>query len=78
MSIKNVTLCLAVGLSFIISLPQQAYSVENTGKKDPLIIQEQGSFMAGGSVVAAKEKYNPLAPTPESQTLHGDHAYIFY
>lgn len=64
MSIKNVTLCLAIGLSFIISLPQQAFSLENAGKKESLIIQEQGSFMAGGSVVEAKEKYNPLAPTP--------------
>ncbi len=42
------------------------------------MIQEQGSFMAGGSAVQAKEAYNPLAPTSESQTLHGDHAYVYY
>lgn len=73
-------LCLSCGLAFCIAafLPQQAFSVENTEKKEALLIQEQGSFMAGGTVVRAKEKYNPLKPTPENQTLHGDHAYIFY
>lgn len=44
----------------------------------PLMIERQGSFSAGGTVVPAKEKYDPLAPTPQSQTLHGDHASVFY
>ena len=74
MKIKTVLigLCLAVGLVFGSS----AMAAENAN--EPLMIQEQGSFMAGGTVIPAKEAYNPLAPTPESQTLHGDHAYIFY
>jgi pimeloyl-ACP methyl ester carboxylesterase len=33
-----------------------------------LVIQEQGSFAVGGSVKAG----------PDGQTLHGDHAYVFY
>ena len=44
----------------------------------PLMIQEQGSFAAGGAVIPAKEPYDPLKPRPEGQTLHGDHAYVFY
>lgn len=45
---------------------------------NPLTIQEQGGFAAGGSVIAAREAYNPLKPQPAGQTLHGDHAYVFY
>ena len=44
----------------------------------PLVIAEQGSFAAGGTVIDAREPYNPLKPTVASQTLHGDHAYVFF
>ena len=40
----------------------------------PLMIQEQGSFAVGGTVIAAPGTFDPLKPTPEGQTLHGDHA----
>ena len=51
----------------------------------PLVIQEQGSFLVGGSVVRAPGTFDPIAqgaytptPDPRGQTLHGDHAYVFY
>jgi hypothetical protein len=44
----------------------------------PLIIQEQGSFMAGGTVITSPGVFDPYNPKPEGQTLHGDHAYAFY
>jgi hypothetical protein len=51
----------------------------------PLIIQEQGSFAVGGTVVTTPGTFDPVAqgaytPTPDSrgQTLRGDHAYVFY
>lgn len=44
----------------------------------PIVIAEQGSFAAGGTVIEAKEPYNLLKPTVASQTLHGDHAYVFF
>lgn len=44
----------------------------------PLAIQEQGSFAAGGTVNSAKEPYDPLHPQAAGQTLHGDHASVFY
>lgn len=55
-------------------------------KPDPLIIQEQGSFAVGGAVVTApgiydpikQGAYNPTSLDPAGQTLHGDHAYVFY
>lgn len=48
------------------------------GRPEPLMIQEQGSFAVGGKVIANPGTFNPKRPTPEGQTLHGDHAYVFY
>lgn len=44
----------------------------------PLNIQEQGSFAVGGTVIPPKEPYNPMKPQEAGQTLHGDHAAVFY
>jgi hypothetical protein len=51
-----------------------------------LAIQEQGSFAVGGTVVTApgtfdpiaQGAYNPAGADPHGQTLHGDHACVFY
>ena len=51
-----------------------------------LAIQEQGSFAVGGTVITAPGTFDPIkhgafnpANQPSAgQTLHGDHAYVFY
>ncbi|MDN3635261.1 alpha/beta fold hydrolase [Neolewinella lacunae] len=51
-----------------------------------LAIKEQGSFFVGGSVKTAPGVFDPIAhgffnpssQASEGQTLHGDHAYVFY
>lgn len=43
-----------------------------------LVIKEQGSFTAGGSIITNSGTFNPYTRTPEGQTFHGDHAYISY
>lgn len=55
-------------------------SSQTSGKRDlpPLQIKEQGSFAVGGTVITNPGKFDPLLPTPDGQTLHGDHAYVFY
>ncbi len=55
-------------------------SAQTGGKRDlaPLQIKEQGSFAVGGTVITNPGKFDPLRPTPDGQTLHGDHAYVFY
>ena len=50
----------------------------NKTKFEPLTIQEQGSFAVGGKVITNPGTFNPKQPTPDGQTLHGDHAYVFY
>ncbi len=52
--------------------------VQPNGKPAPLIIQEQGSFAVGGKVVTAPGTFDPVRMSPEGQTFHGDHAYVFY
>ena len=49
-----------------------------TTKDNSIIIHEQGSFTVGGSVITNPGTFNPYNPTPEGQSLHGDHAYVFY
>lgn len=44
----------------------------------PLIIQQQGSFAVGGTVIKNEGIYDNIKRTPEGQTFHGDHAYITY
>lgn len=52
--------------------------VAGNGNPQPLTIQEQGSFAVGGKVIQNPGTFNPKQFTPEGQTLHGDHAYVFY
>jgi hypothetical protein len=57
-----------------------------TTARQPLTIHEQGSFAVGGTIVTApgtfdpvrQGAYNPAGPDPAGQTVHGDHAYVFY
>ncbi len=46
--------------------------------EDLMVIQEQGSFLVGGTVIANPGTFDPYAPTPAGQTFRGDHAYVFY
>ena len=51
----------------------------NSALAKPLVIAEQGSFAAGGTVVQTAGEFDYTKPTnPAGQTLHGDHAYVFY
>ena len=60
--------------SLILGTPGLSESEQPT----PLMIQEQGSFAVGGTVTINPGTFDPIAMTPEGQTLHGDHAYVFY
>jgi hypothetical protein len=53
-------------------------AVAQGSRPEPLVIAEQGSFAVGGTVVTAPGSFDALRPTPAGQTLHGDHAAVFY
>jgi hypothetical protein len=44
----------------------------------PIMIQAQGSFTVGGTVITSPGTFDPYKPTPDGQTFRGDHAYVFY
>jgi hypothetical protein len=44
----------------------------------PIELQDQGSFAVGGTVVTNPGTFDPIALTPDGQTIHGDHAYVQY
>jgi pimeloyl-ACP methyl ester carboxylesterase len=74
---------LALSAGIVLLANSQA---AESGRPAPLMIQEQGSFAVGGSVTSApgtfdpikQGAYNPAGTDPAGQTLHGDHAYVFY
>jgi hypothetical protein len=52
--------------------------LRNGINSDTLLIQKQGSFAVGGTVLADTGTFDPYKPTPAGQTFHGDHAYVFF
>ncbi|MGV1926375.1 alpha/beta hydrolase [Agrobacterium tumefaciens] len=67
----------ALAFSSAIAIAGVAFA-QSASKPDPLVIQDQGSFAIGGTVSKTEGTYNNNAPTAEGQSLHGDHAYVFY
>lgn len=63
---RTLVFCLCGLLFFVVA------------RAEALTIEKQGSFFAGGAVKDAEEKFDPLKPDAKNQTLHGDHAYVFY
>jgi pimeloyl-ACP methyl ester carboxylesterase len=47
-------------------------------KQLPIVMEKQGSFAVGGTVVRTPGTYDNNKPTIAGQSLHGDHLYAFY
>jgi acyl dehydratase/pimeloyl-ACP methyl ester carboxylesterase len=63
----------------VVDIRANAKSVSGSGASPPpLMIQQQGSFAIGGSVLRHPGDYDPTRAGPEGQTLHGDHAFVTY
>ncbi len=66
--LKTLAICMMAG-----GLAAQSVSAE------PLVIQEQGSFSAGGTIITAPGTFDAKKPLDSAgQTYHGDHASVFY
>lgn len=53
-------------------------ATQRIGAADPLIIEAQGSFAIGGTVLKTPGNYDNNKPTATGQSFHGDHLYAFY
>ncbi len=71
----KTTFLLALTLSIVTANTVYA---QVSGKNKPLMIENQGSFIVGGTVITHPGTYDPIRRTPEGQTYRGDHAYVFY
>lgn len=77
---------LLAALAVVAYLDSATARQTSKAKTQPLMIQEQGSFAVGGSVVTTPGTFDPIKQGtfssgsygPAGQTLHGDHAYVFY
>ena len=77
-----IPLWLIVATLFTSASAQQ----HKADKPELLMIQEQGSFAVGGTVTTTpgtfdpikQGAFNPGGVDPAGQTLHADHAYVFY
>lgn len=78
MGAKHRKLCTALLLSSAGIIASATAIAGDSTNVPPLIIQEQGSFAAGGTVSRTPGAYTNNAPTTEGQSLHGDHLYAFY
>ena len=47
-------------------------------QQKPLFIKDQGSFAIGGTVITNPGVFDHIKRTPDGQTFHGDHAYVYY
>jgi hypothetical protein len=86
MSRKHREYFIALWLMAVFLFTSAGAQETNKSKPEPLMIQEQGSFAVGGSVIKVpgtfdpikQGAYNPAGTDPAGQTMHGDHAYVFY
>ncbi|MBY3217669.1 alpha/beta fold hydrolase [Rhizobium laguerreae] len=69
---------LAALLTVSASLTTGVAALAADATQPALVIQQQGSFAVGGTVLSNPGAYNNNAPTAEGQSLHGDHLYTFF
>lgn len=50
----------------------------NISKNNPIVIEEQGSFAVGGTVITNSGIFDPLNPSEAGQTMHVDHLTTLY
>ena len=67
-----------IGILLILVMIPVSCTTNNKKETNALVINEQGSFAVGGTVNTNPGTFDPINRTPEGQTLHGDHAYVFY
>lgn len=78
MNIKRHSLRILATLVFAsFSASPLTHAAQGDATK-PLMIQAQGSFAVGGTVIQSPGTFDTANPSSGGQTLHGDHARVFY
>jgi hypothetical protein len=70
-----------VGVSILIAalgVTAVAFAGPPQQAKSNIVLADQGSFLVGGNVVTNPGVFDPVNPTTDGQTIHGDAAYVQY
>ncbi len=78
MNIKRHTVRILAALLFASMAASPLAMAAQADQAKPLMIQEQGSFAVGGTVIKSPGTFDTMKPSSGGQTLHGDHARVFY
>ena len=78
MSIKRQSVRILAALVFAALSVSPLTHAAPGGATKPLMIQEQGSFAVGGTVIQSPGTFDNMDLASGGQTLHGDHARVFY
>ena len=78
MNLKHHSSWLLVALAFASIAASPLAIAAPTTQAKTLMIQEQGSFAVGGTVIQSPGTFDSLNLASGGQTLHGDHARVFY
>jgi hypothetical protein len=63
---------------FCLLLVVNSLTAQKKATQKPIIIEDQGSFAVGGTMIENPGTFDPYNITPDGQTFRGDHAYVFY
>lgn len=75
---NNIWRTVGAALLLSIGVGGGAGSAQDSGKQMPIVVEKQGSFAVGGTVVKTPGTYDNNKPTATGQSFHGDHLYAFY
>lgn len=65
--------------NLLVALALSGWAAVGHAKDEaPITLQTQGSYAVGGTVIQNPGTFDPIKLTPDGQTLHGDHARVFY
>ena len=65
-----------IGVALLLLMTSACADGGDAAAGDRMVIQEQGSFLVGGTVIANPGTFDPYNPTPAGQTFRGDHAGV--
>ncbi len=66
-------------VSVLLMMITNNLHLEAQQRNKPLVLADQGSFAIGGTMITHAGDFDLQKPlNPDGQTLHGDHAYVFY
>jgi pimeloyl-ACP methyl ester carboxylesterase len=73
---KQITLLI---ITIVMTACTNIENTKNANDQKFLVIEKQGSFAVGGTTITTPGNFEVAnALKPDGQTLHGDHAYVFY